>query len=312
MKTFQMPGTDLSVPQITLGTMRINTLDDDAIRALFNTALDEGVNFFDHACIYGGAPHACETRFAGAMQLTPSQREKIVLQTKCGIVQGPQGWRFDFGYDEIVSSVDGSLKALNTDYIDILLLHRPDALVEPEQVAKAFDELHAAGKVRWFGVSNHTPAQIELLRRYIRQPLVANQIQMSITHCPAIAQGVAANMSWADQSVGRDGGMVDYARLHDITLQAWSPYQNPDWSGTFLGNPEQPKLNEVLNRMAAERGVTPMGIATAWLTRHPARMQVVLGTMKPDRVKEAVAGAGVELTRPDWYEIFEAAGHVIP
>jgi len=312
MKTFRMPGTDLLVPQITLGTMRINELDDDAIRALFNTALDQGVNFFDHACVYGGAPHACETRFGQAMKWTPAQREKVVLQTKCGIIHGPNGWYYDFSYDEIVSSVDGSLKALNTDYIDILLLHRPDALVEPEQVARAFDELHAAGKVRWFGVSNHTPAQIELLERYIRQPLVANQVQISITHCPAIAQGLNVNMSWTDEAQNRDGGMLDFARLHDITLQAWSPYQNPDWSGTFIGNPDQPELNAVLDRLAGQYGVTPMGIATAWLTRHPARMQVVLGTMKPDRVKEAVAGAGVDLTRSDWYELFDAAGHGIP
>jgi len=312
MKSFQMPGTDLTVPQITLGTMRINELADDAIQTLFNTALDLGVNFFDHACIYGGAPHVCETRFAQAMKLTPSQRAKIVLQTKCGIVKGPHGYRFDFSYDEIVSSVDGSLKALGTDYIDILLLHRPDALVEPAEVARAFDDLQAAGKVRWFGVSNHTPGQIDLLERYIRRPLIANQVQISLTHCPAIAQGVAANMSWTDQSVGRDGGLLDYCRLHDMTVQAWSPYQNPDWSGTFLGNPDQAALNAVLSRLAGEYGVTPMGIATAWLTTHPAQMQVVLGTMNPDHLKEAVAGAGVTLKKPDWYELFEAAGYEIP
>jgi len=312
MKTFQMPGTDLTVPQVVLGTMRINTLDDDAIRTLFNTALDEGINFFDQAAIYGGAPHDCETRWGQAMKMTPAQRDKIVLQTKAGIVKSPQGVRFDFSYEELTSSVDASLKALNTDRIDILLLHRPDALVEPEEVARAFDELHAAGKVRYFGVSNHTPAQIELLKKFVKQPLVANQIQISLTHCPSIAQGVTANMSWADQSIGRDGGMVDYARLHDMTLQAWSPFQNPDWSGTFIDNPDQPELNAVLARMADQYGTTPTGIATAWLTRHPANLQVVAGTMNPGRLKEIAQGSSVQLTKADWYELFEAAGHIIP
>ena len=312
MKTFQLPGTDLVAPQVTLGTMRINTLTDEAIRALYDAAMDSGVNFFDHAAVYGGAPHVCETRFARALKLTASQREAIILQTKAGIVQGELGWRFDFSYEELTTSVDASLKALRTDYIDILLLHRPDALVEPDEVARAFDELHAAGKVRWFGVSNHTPAQIELLAASVRQPLVVNQVQASLTHCPAIAQGVAANMSWTDQSVVRDGGMVDYARLNHMTLQAWSPYQNPDWSGTFLGNPDQPQLNAVLTRLADQYKVTPMGVATAWLLRHPANWQVVLGTMNPDHLREAVAGAGVTLTRPEWYELFEAAGYIIP
>jgi len=312
MKTFQMPGTDLTVPQVVLGTMRINTLDDDAIRTLFNTALDAGVNFFDQAAFYGSQPHDCESRWGQAMKLTPSQRDGITLQTKAGIVHSSQGTRFDFSYDELTTSVDASLKALNTDHIDILLLHRPDALVEPEEVARAFDELEAAGKVRYFGVSNHTPAQIELLKKFVKQPLVANQIQISLTHCPSIAQGVAANMSWTDQAVSRDFGMVDYARLHDMTLQAWSPFQNPDWSGTFIDNPNQPGLNAVLARMAKQYGTTPTGIATAWLTRHPAHLQVVAGTMNPERLKEIVQGSSVPLTKADWYELFEAAGHIIP
>jgi len=311
MKTFTLPGTDLTVPAITLGTMRLNTVDDDAIRTLVGAALDEGINFFDHAAIYGGG-HLCETRFAQAMKLTPSQREKVILQTKCGIVIGPAGGYFDFSHDEIISSVDASLKALATDHIDILLLHRPDALVEPDEVARAFDELQAAGKVRWFGVSNHTPAQIELLKKSVRQPLIANQVQISLTHCPSIAQGITENMSWTDQATNRDGGMVDYCRLHDITLQAWSPFQNPDWTGTFIDNPDQPELNAALARMASTYGVTPTGIATAWLTRHPAQMQVVAGTLRPDRLAEIARGADVVLAKPDWYELFTAAGHIIP
>jgi predicted oxidoreductase len=233
-----------------------------------------------------------------------------VLQTKVGIVK--DGPYFDFSYDHIIEAVDGSLAALRTDYLDILLLHRPDALVEPEEVARAFDDLAAAGKVRHFGVSNHTPAQIELLKRYVTQPLVANQVQLSITHAPMIAQGLAMNMVGLDQSISRDFGILDYCRLHDITIQAWSPFQAGFFTGVFLGNPDYPELNAVIDRLAAAYDVPVEAIATAWLTRHPAQLQVVLGTTSPARVTAAAKGADVVLTRPEWYELSRAAGHVIP
>jgi len=312
MKTFHLANTDLTVPAVVAGMMRIKDLSDAEVRGLFDAALDVGINFFDHADIYGGGSHQCEQRFAEALRLSPSQREQIVLQTKAGIIIGPDVTTFDFSHDHIIEAVDGSLRALRTDYIDILLLHRPDALVEPEEVAQAFDELQAAGKVRHFGVSNHTPDQIELLKRCVTQPLVANQVQISLTHSPAIAQGLAVNMSWTEQSTSRDNGLVDYCRLHDITLQAWSPYQNPDWSGTFLGNDDQPELNAALARIGAQYGVTAMGAATAWLTRHPANIQVVTGTTQPSRLREAAAGSDVVLTKPQWYELFQLAGHIIP
>ena len=218
MKTFNLPGTDLTVPAVVTGVMRIQEKTDAEVRELFDASLAAGINFFDHADIYGeGAAHGCEARFAEALQLTASQRSDIVLQTKAGIVK--DGPYFDFSYDHIIEAVDGSLAALDTDYIDILLLHRPDALVEPAEVARAFDELSAAGKVLNFGVSNHTPSQIELLKRYVRQPLVANQVQLSITHAPIITQGVAMNMAGVEQSISRDVGILDYCRLHDITIQ---------------------------------------------------------------------------------------------
>jgi len=194
----------------------------------------------------------------------------------------------------------------------VFLLHRPDALVEPEEVARAFDELEAAGKVRAFGVSNHTPGQIELLRRYVRQPIVANQVQLSITHAPLVAQGIAPNMQALDQSVVRDNGTLDYCRLHDITLQAWSPLQAGFFTGPFLGSPRYPELNAVVDRLAEQYAVTPLAIATAWITRHPARMQVVLGTTTPSRVVEAAAGSQIPLTRAEWYELFAAAGYTVP
>jgi len=310
MKTFPLGGSDLTVPAVVTGVMRIQEKSDAEVRALFDASLEAGIDFFDHADIYGTPVHGCERRFADALRLTPSQRAEVTLQTKAGIVtDGPY---FDFSHDHLIEAVDGSLEALRTDYIDVLLLHRPDALVEPEEVARAFDELEAAGKVRAFGVSNHTPAQIELLKRYVRQPLVANQLQLSITHAPIIAQGVAMNMAALDQSISRDLGVLDYCRLHDITVQAWSPFQAGFFTGVFLGNPDYPELNAVVDRLAAAHDVPAEAIATAWITRHPARMQVVLGTTTPDRVRAAARGADVELTRPEWYELYRAAGHLVP
>ncbi|MFC8797553.1 aldo/keto reductase family oxidoreductase [Promicromonospora sp. NPDC057138] len=310
MKTFTLPGTELTVPNVVLGLMRIQEKTDEEVRTLVKTARDAGISFFDHADVYGSALHGCETRFAEAMQLTSSEREQIVLQTKAGIVR--EGPYFDFSYEHIIESVEGSLAALGTDYIDILLLHRPDALVEPDEVARAFDELSAAGKVRSFGVSNHTPGQIELLRKSVSQPIVANQLQLSVTHAPLVAQGVAANMQGLDQSISRDSGTLDYCRLNDITVQAWSPFQAGFFNGVFLGSPDYPELNATIDRLAAKYDVPAIAIATAWITRHPAQMQVVLGTTNPDRVAGAALGSDVPLTRAEWYEMFRTAGYRVP
>ncbi len=310
MKTFTLPGTDLVVPNVVLGLMRIQDKTDAEVQELVGTAMDAGITFFDHADVYGSTVHGCETRFAEALGWTASQREQVVLQTKAGIVtDGPY---FDYSRDHLVASAEGSLRALQTDHIDILLLHRPDALVEPEEVAQAFDDLHAAGKVRHFGVSNHTPGQVELLKRHVRQPLVANQLQLSITHASLVAQGVAANMQGLDQSISRDVGTLDYCRLNDITVQAWSPFQAGFFDGVFLGNPDHPELNAVIDRLAAQYDVPPIAIATAWITRHPAQMQVVLGTTTPERVAGAAQGSEVPLTRAEWYELFRAAGWTVP
>lgn len=310
MKTFTLPGTELTVPNVVLGLMRIQEKTDEEVRTLVKTARDAGISFFDHADVYGSALHGCETRFAEAMQLTSSEREQIVLQTKAGIVR--EGPYFDYSYEHLVESVEGSLAALGTDYIDILLLHRPDALVEPDEVARAFDDLSAAGKVRAFGVSNHTPGQIELLRKSVSQPLVANQLQLSVTHAPLVAQGVAANMQGLDQSISRDSGTLDYCRLHDITVQAWSPFQAGFFNGVFLGSADYPELNAVIDRLAKKYDVPAIAIATAWITRHPAQMQVVLGTTNPERVAGAALGSDIPLTRAEWYEMFRTAGYSVP
>ncbi|MFG2171114.1 aldo/keto reductase family oxidoreductase [Streptomyces niveus] len=311
MKTFTMPGTDILAPNIVLGLMRIADKSEDDIRELVRSARDAGIDFVDHADVYGGELHDCERRFADAMALSPSQRDEITIQTKAGIVtDGPY---YDFSYDHLVQSAERSLAALRTDRIDILLLHRPDALVEPEEVARAFDALESSGKVRAFGVSNHTPGQIDLLRKYVRQPIVANQLQLSITHAPIVAQGVAANMLAEQQAATLDGGgIVDYCRLHDITIQAWSPFQAGFFTGVFLGSPDYPELNAVIDRLAGQYDVPAIAIATAWITRHPALMQVVLGTTNPERVAGAAQGSELPLTRAEWYELFRAAGHLVP
>jgi len=311
VKTIALPGIDRPAPNVVLGLMRIQQLDDDAVRALVGTARDAGIDFFDHADIYGDDVHGCERRFAQALGLSPADRAQITLQTKCGIVK--DGPYFDFSYEHIVASVEGSLRALDTDYLDILLLHRPDALVEPDEVARAFDELAASGKVRAFGVSNHTPRQIDLLRRSVRQPLVANQLQLSITHATIITQGVATNMQNLDQALTLDGGgILDYCRLNDITVQAWSPFQAGFFTGVFLGSPDYAELNAVIDRLAAAYDVPPLAVATAWITRHPAGIQVVLGTTTPSRVADAALGSDLPLTRSEWYELFRAAGHLVP
>lgn len=310
MKTFTLPGTDVVVPNVILGLMRIQDKSDEEVRTLVSTARDAGITFLDHADVYGSSLHGCEQRFAEALKLSSSEREQFVIQSKAGIVR--EGPYFDFSHEHIVESVNGSLEALGTDYLDILLLHRPDALVEPEEVARAFDELSAAGKVRAFGVSNQTPRQIDLLRKYVTQPIVANQLQLSITHAPMIAQGVAANMQGLDQSIVRDDGIVDYCRLNDITIQAWSPFQAGFFDGPFLGSDRYPELNAVVDRLAEKYGVPAEAIAVAWITRHPAQMQVVLGTTTPERVSAAALGSDLPLTRAEWYELFRAAGYAVP
>ena len=308
MKIFTPPQTNLQASNVILGLMRISEMEDEEIRTLVGTARDAGINFFDHADVYGGA-HGCEKRFGDAVRFTAAERESVIIQSKVGIRQG----FFDFSKEHILRSVDESLAALNTDYMDILLLHRPDTLVEPAEVAAAFDALHAAGKVRNFGVSNQTPGLVELLKRSVNQPLAFNQVQLSITHSPLIAQGIAANMAGLDQSIDRDNGILEYSRLNDITLQAWSPFQKGFFDGVFLGDRERyAELNDVIEQLARIYDVPPAAIAVAWITRHPANMQVVLGTTSVEHLQDSSAGSDVPLTREEWYRLFTAAGHILP
>jgi len=308
MKYTQIKHTDLNASNIIMGNMRLTQLSLTDIEKLIRTALDEGINFFDHADIYGQG--RCEELFAEAIQMNPSIREKMILQSKCGI-KGQENY-FDFSKEHILDSVDGILKRLNTDYLDLLLLHRPDPLMEPAEVAEAFEKLHSSGKVKYFGVSNHNPAQIELLQKYTPHKLVVNQIQFSIAHTPMIDAGIALNMN-IDQAINRDSSILEYSRLNDITLQAWSPFQNGFFAGPFLGDLEKfLELNNVIDEIAAHYDVTNTAIATAWISRHPANIQVVLGTTNPQRLKDACKSTDITLTRKEWYDIYKAAGNIVP
>jgi predicted oxidoreductase len=294
----------LQVPTVAVGCMRIAGMEPKEVSRFLDTAMSLGANFFDHADIYGGGE--CERVFGQA--ISPSMRDKVLIQTKCGIVGGKM---FDFSYDHIVSSVEGSLERLGTDYIDVLLLHRPDALMEPEEVARAFDHLKTSGKVRHFGVSNHNAYQLELLSRSLDMPLCANQMQFGVMHTPMIDCGIQANMH-TPGAIGRDGGVLDYCRLNRITIQPWSPMQYGFFEGCFIDNEKFPELNKVMDEVAQQYGVSKTCLAIAWILRHPARMQPVTGTTNLERLTDSLKAAEVTLSREDWYRIYLAAGNLLP
>jgi predicted oxidoreductase len=305
VKPVKLANGELYASSIVLGCMRITGISLKDASALVRTALDAGINFFDHADVYGGG--RCEEIFAQAVDMSPSAREKIILQTKCGIRQGS----YDFSKEHILEAVDGSLKRLKTDYIDVLLLHRPDALVEPEDVAEAFSILHSSGKVRYFGVSNQNPMQMELLNRSLYHKIMFNQLQLSITNTGMFDSGLNVNMK-NGQAVDHDGSVMDYCRLNNITVQAWSPFQYGFFEGVFLDNEKFPELNKKIDEIAALHGVPNTAIAVAWILRHPALMQVVVGTMNVSRLKDIARATDIELTRQEWYDIYLAAGNKLP
>lgn len=304
MKEIELGKTGFKVPRIAAGCMRIDGLTSAEAEAFVTSAVEAGANFFDHADIY--ADGRCEEIFAAACKNIP--REKYILQSKCGI---RKGIAFDFSKEHILKSADGILKRLRTDYLDVFLLHRPDALVEPEEVAEAFDALYTSGKVRHFGVSNQSPYQIQLLQKYVKQPLSVNQLQLSITNANMITRGIHVNML-DDAAVDRDGGVLDFCRLNDITIQPWSPFQYGFFEGVFLGNPKYPELNRKIDEIAAKYGVSNTAVAVAWILRHPANMQPVIGTMNISRLKECIKATEIRITREEWYEIYLAAGNILP
>lgn len=294
---------------VVQGCMRITEKSPDQVEQLIQTDLENGINFFDHADCYSQG--ACEELFGQVLGKRKDLRNKITLQTKCGIVHGADYTYYDFSKDHLLETVNASLKRLQTDHIDYLLLHRPDALMEPEEVAEAFDRLHREGKVLHFGVSNQNPAQIELLKKSVKQPLEVNQLQFSIMFTGMVDQGINVNMT-AEASSDRDGSILDYSRLHGMKIQAWSPFQYGFFEGVFLDNPKFPKLNKKVNELAAKYEVSNNAIAVAWILRHPAEMQVILGTTNLKRIAESAKGADITLTHQEWYEIYLAAGNKLP
>lgn len=306
MKQIQIGGNQ--APAVVQGCMRIASLSAGELRSLIDALLDEGVNYWDHADIYGGG--ACESLFGEALRGMPGLREKLVLQSKCGIRPG-EFTQYDFSREHIVASVEQSLRRLGTDHLDYLLLHRPDLLMEPEEVAEAFCRLQSEGKVLHFGVSNHTPGQIELLKTCVEQEIEVNQLQFSLAHTLLLDAPAYLNTTDA-HGVARDAGVLDYCRSHHITIQCYSPFQYGAFEGTFLGNPNYEALNRVLERLAEQYGTTVNGIAAAWILRHPAGMQVVNGSTNLSRAVSVARSSDIVLTRSEWYELYAAAGNRLP
>lgn len=298
-------GGKIPASAISLGCMRISGMSKKDAEKLLRTAIDEGINFFDHADIYGGGKS--EEVFADALSDTPSLRDKILIQSKCAIHDGI----YDFSKEHILKSVEGSLKRLKTDHLDFLLLHRPDTLMEPEEVAEAFSQLKSSGKVLHFGVSNQKPLQMELLNRCLDEKLLVNQLQLSLCHTGMIDSGLNVNMQ-IDRARDLDGSVLEYCRLNQVTIQAWSPFQYGFFEGVFIGSEKFPELNKALDRLAEQYNVTPSAIAIAWILRHPAKIQAILGTTNAQRVKDICKASEVELTRMEWYELYKAAGNQLP
>ncbi|MBR4236607.1 MAG: aldo/keto reductase [Clostridia bacterium] len=308
MITLNVVNGPKNAPVIIQGCMRMTALDTKAAAEVIRNAYDLGVNYYDHATCYGNGE--AEQRFGDAFPQTGLKREDVILQSKCGLRF--ERHEFDWTEENILVSVEESLTRLKTDYLDVLLLHRPDVLYEPEQVASAFDKLEKSGKVRYFGVSNVPPMQIELLKKCVKQPLVFNQLQLSLDQSQLIDQTLYVNNKTTDMSVDRDGGTLDYCRLHDITIQAWSPLQYGFFKGMFVDNPDFPKLNEVLGEIAERENVSKTAVAIAWILRHPAKMQAILGTMNPMHMKSACEAVKVTLSHNDWYRLYLAAGKFLP
>ncbi|HGA3217576.1 TPA: aldo/keto reductase family oxidoreductase [Streptococcus agalactiae] len=297
--------TGIQATRIALGCMRMSDLEGKQAEEVVGTALDLGINFFDHADIYGGG--LSELRFRDAIKHLNVNRDKMIIQSKCGIREG----YFDFSKEYILSSVDGILERLGTEYLDFLILHRPDVLVEPEEVAEAFTKLRAEGKVKHFGVSNQNRFQMELLQSYLDEPLAVNQLQLSPAHTPMFDAGLNVNML-NKASIEHDDGIVDYCRLKRVTIQAWSPFQIDLSRGLFVNHPDYKELNETIAKLAKNYNVSSEAIVIAWILSHPAQIQAIVGSMNPSRLKAIDKANDIALTREEWYDIYRSAGNILP
>ena len=308
MRYITLGQDDKELSEIVLGMMRIKDKSVKEVEELVETALSVGINAFDLADIYGRG--RCEELLGLVLKNRPDLREKMWIQSKCGI-RIEEFTYFDFSKDYIIKSVDGILQRLKIDHLDSLLLHRPDALMESDQVAEAFDLLYKQGKVRDFGVSNQNPMMMELLKKDVKQPLAVNQLQLSVAFTPGFESGFHVNME-DSQAAMRDGSIFEYCKLHDVVIQAWSVLQFGYFKGNFIGNEKFRALNQVLDRLATKYGVTSSTIAISWILRYPAKMQAVVGTTNPKHLREVSQAANFSLTRKEWYEIYLAAGNNLP
>ena len=308
MSTITITNGPQNVSRMILGCMRMPDRSVQEAASMLQTAVDLGINYFDNATCY--TQGVAETRFGEALKASGLRREDLIIQTKCGLCFERN--EFDWTKKNILESVDDSLRRMQLDYLDVLLLHRPDLLYDPEEVAEAFDLLEKSGKVRHFGVSNVPPMMLEVLRKTVRQPLVINQLQLSLEQSQLIDQSLYVNNLSTDRSTDRDNGLLDYCRLHDITIQAWSPLQYGMIDGCFLDHPDYPELNAGLAKLAEKYNVTKAAIALAWILRHPANMQVIVGTMNPEHLKESAEAMNIRLTHHEWYELYLASGKYLP
>ena len=309
MKYYEIPHTNMRQSAVIQGCMRFKGMSSTEVEQIVNLCLENGINSFDHADVYGtaGMRGECEQLFGQVLKENPGLRDKVYIQSKCGICKSEQDY-YDFSKEHILEAVDGILTRLQTEYLDALLLHRPDTLMEPEEVADAFETLHKAGKVRYFEVSNMNPGQVELLDRAVDAPLVFNQLQLSIAHCPMIDTGLSVN-NRIPQAVDYEGGILEYSRLKAMTIQAWSPFQKGLFEGPFLTDWETyGELNAYIDQLAEKYNVTNTAITVAWILRHPAHMQVILGTTNQKRIADACQGADITLTREEWYTLYAKAG----
>ena len=313
MRQIKIGNTNFSGSAIALGIMRMNKLTVDEAVKVLETAHETGINYIDSADVYGHGKS--EEIFGEALQKSTLKRDDFYIQSKTGIYENPEldykTTRYDFSKKYLINAVDGILSRMRIDYLDSLLLHRPDALMDPAEIAAAFDELQRDGKVRHFGVSNFNPMQVDLLQSGVSQRLLINQLQLSVMHTGPIDFNIHTNMT-DERSIDHDRGVLDYSRLHNMTVQAWSPFQYGQIEGNFIGNPKFPEVNDALQKVAEQKGVSKNAVAAAWILRHPANTQVIIGTMTPAHIIDSAKGADISLTAQEWYDIYLAAGNDLP
>ena len=317
MKTVKIGNTNFEASAVALGIMRMAGMETADAANTLEAAVDAGINFIDSADIYGGGQS--ETKFKEALKASGISRDQLFIQSKGGIILDPArshdglvfGQRYDFSKQHLIDSVDGILKRMGIDYLDSFLLHRPDPLMEADDIADAFDTLQREGKVRHFGVSNFNPQQVEMVQSWVNQRLLINQLQFNVVHSGMVKEGMHVNMI-DDASIMRDGGIMEYSRRKNMTIQAWSPFNYGLFAGMYINDPKFKKLNDKLEELGKKYGVSKNAIATTWILRHSAKVQVLLGTMNPEHIKDSAAGADIDLTKQEWYDLFFAAGNDLP